>query len=156
MRIRFTDMTENDLPEVMKLERETFTAPWSRRMFVEELERGFSSILLAWDGEDSLAGFINYWVLLGEAHILNVAVRVGSRRMGVGRALVSEALRRAKIEGATAATLEVREKNAAAMRLYEKFGFERAGLRPGYYDKPVDNAVIMWLYDIDAALIKTP
>jgi ribosomal-protein-alanine N-acetyltransferase len=141
-------MRRGDLPEVMELERDSFSWPWSEEFFLDELSRDFSYIFLARDA-DGLVGFICFWVLLGEMHILNIAVRKDHRRKGIGSALAAEALKFAREKGASSATLEVRGKNTAAIRLYEKIGFVRAGLRRGYYDSPKDNAVIMWLYDIE-------
>ena len=156
MKYNIAEMRPIDLPEVMELERESFSSPWTEEFFLDELSRDYSHIFLARDESGSLAGFICFWVIFGEAHILNIAVRKAHRRRGLGRFLALEALRYAREKGAGSATLEVRESNSAAIGLYESLGFVRAGLRKGYYDSPPDNAVIMWLYDIDAALEKSP
>lgn len=156
MPITFSPMTTEDLPEVMRLERDSFTSPWSRKMFKDELDREFSFIHLARDESGALLGYICFWVLLDEMHILNLAVDKKHRRKGIGMALAANALDAARRLGARSATLEVREKNAAAAGLYGKLGFVRAGTRKGYYDSPRDNAVIMWLYDIDPAAKKSP
>ncbi len=140
----------------MDIELETFSSPWTPAMFEEELGSPLSHTLVARDGAGRLAGFIIYWILLDEMHILNLAVRKRHRRKGVGEALVREALQRAMGGGAKSATLEVREKNMPAIALYEKLGFVRAGLRRRYYSSPPDNAVIMWLYDIPRVFQKSP
>jgi ribosomal-protein-alanine N-acetyltransferase len=149
-------MTLDDLPEVMRLERESFASPWSGELFEDELARDFSHILLARDGSGGLLGYICFWALMGEMHILNLAVDEKHRRKGIGTKLAVEAIKAAKRLGAGAATLEVREKNKAAIALYGKLGFVRAGLRKGYYEAPRDNAVIMWLYDMDKIAEKSP
>lgn len=156
MEIKFSNMTLEDLPEVLALEWESFSWPWSGQLFIDELERDFSYILLARDREGLLLGYICFWVLLDEMHILNIAVRKGSRRKGIGSALAVRALGFASSHGAGSATLEVREKNTAAIRLYEKLGFSKAGIRKDYYDSPPDNAVIMWLYDLGQYQGKKP
>ena len=156
MKYTTEEMTPEDMPEVMELERESFSCPWTEELFLDEIERGYSHVFLARDESGTLAGFICFWVIFGEMHILNIAVRKALRRGGIGRFLALKALSFAREKGAGTATLEVREKNSAAIGLYESLGFVRAGLRKGYYDYPPDNAVIMWLYDIDAALEKSP
>ena len=156
MREKITEMTEADLPEVMELEREIFSWPWTEEFFLDELGRGFSHIFLARDADGALVGFVCFWALLDEAHILNLAVRENYRRRGIGKKLVLEALKYAKRRGAKGASLEVREKNTAAIAFYGSLGFERAGLRKRYYDSPPDNAVIMRLYDIARAGTKIP
>lgn len=156
MKYNIIEMRPIDLPEVMELERESFSSPWTEELFLDELGLDYSHVFLARDESGFLAGFICFWVIFGEAHILNIAVRKSLRRRGLGRLLALEALRHASGEGAGSATLEVRESNSAAIGLYESLGFVRAGLRKGYYDTPPDNAVIMWLYDIVAALEKSP
>jgi ribosomal-protein-alanine N-acetyltransferase len=152
MNLTISDMTPADLPEVMELEHGSFSTPWSAESFLAELEKGFSHVCVARDEDGSLVGFVCFWALYGEAHILNLAVRVDERRKGIGTAIAVDALRRASGQGAKSATLEVREKNIAAIRLYEGLGFVRAGLRRGYYEKPTDNAVIMRLHDIAEAV----
>jgi [ribosomal protein S18]-alanine N-acetyltransferase len=154
MDLIFSLMTREDLPEVMDLEQEAFSWPWTEEMFVDELEREFSYILLARQEDGQLAGFINFWVLFDEAHINNVAVKKSLQKQGIGRYLVTEALGFAYEEGARSATLEVRRQNFAAVKLYENLGFELTGIRKGYYEDPPDDALIMWLYEIGGLLKK--
>jgi len=156
MNINISRMRYEDLPEVMALEKASFTSPWSEQFFMDELERDFSYIFTARLEDESLAGFICFWVLFEEMHILNLAVAGKHRRKGIARALVKEAFKFALKLGSVSATLEVREKNMPATSFYTRVGFEKAGVRKNYYESPPDNAVIMWLYDIGAALEKMP
>lgn len=156
MEITITEMGPDDLAEVMELEREIFSWPWSEDMFLDELDRDYSFILLAREPSGLLAGFICFWMLIDEMHILNLGVRTRYRRLKVASKLVREGLRFCYARGARAATLEVREKNHAAIGLYKSMGFREAGLRKDYYESPRDNAVIMWLYDIGSVLEKRP
>jgi len=149
MMLIISPMSIEDLPSVMELEQESFSTPWSLDAFAAELERDISHFHVAREEEGgAVLGFICFWTLMDEAHILNIAVNKEYRRRGVGRALAIGALKAARRLGAKTATLEVREKNRPATGLYEGLGFVRAGLRVGYYEKPNDNAVIMWHYDI--------
>lgn len=156
MSITVYPMTEKDLAEVVALEGEVFTWPWSERSFVEEMGRGFSHIFVARDKAGALLGFIIFWALYDEMHILNLAVGEEARRRGVGLGLVTEALRYARRRGATTADLEVRESNAAAISFYEKLGFTRVGRRRGYYESPAEDAVLMRLEDLGRISKKTP
>ncbi len=156
MEITITEMGPDDLTEVMELEREIFSWPWTEELFLDELNRDYSFILLAREPSGLLAGFICFWMLIDEMHILNLGVRTRYRRLKVASKLVREGLQFCYERGARAATLEVREKNEAAIGLYKSMGFREAGLRKNYYESPKDNAVIMWLYDIRSALEKRP
>ncbi|MBI4442640.1 MAG: ribosomal protein S18-alanine N-acetyltransferase [Acidobacteria bacterium] len=90
-----------------------------------------------------VVGFICYRVLKKEAELLNLAVLPGFRRRRVGAGLLEVALRKAAEAGAAKMFLEVRELNAAALRLYERFGFSRSGRRAGYYANPPADALIL-------------
>lgn len=156
MQIKFSMMNVLDIPDVMELEEACFTSAWSESAFREELAREYSYILLARDEGGRLAGFICFWRIVDEMHILNIAVRQEMRRRGIGRALVEEAIEFAAERGARTATLEVRESNLAAIELYAGMGFDRAGIRKRYYDSPTEDAVIMWAYDLEQARRKSP
>ncbi len=156
MEITISEMTPDELPEVMDLEREVFSWPWSEEMFMDEMGRDYSFIFLARDASGLLVGFICFWMLIDEMHILNLGIRKRYRRLKIASKLTLEALKFCYLRGARAATLEVREKNKAAIKLYKSLGFEEAGLRRNYYESPRDNAVIMWLYDMQWVLEKSP
>jgi len=145
-----------DLPDVMELERASFSSPWSERMFRDELDNEYSHTLLARDEEGRLAGFICFIIVLDEMQIMNLAVREDLRGGGLGKALARKVIRFGRDRGVRSATLEVRQSNKAAISLYTGLGFEVAGLRRGYYEKPRENAVIMWLYNIDKPGAKRP
>jgi [ribosomal protein S18]-alanine N-acetyltransferase len=139
-------MSGADLPEIMKIERASFAAPWSEALFRQELKFSLSRSLVAKAGEreDETVGYIVYWVISCEIHVNNLAVRPDVRRRGVATRLVEAALQKACSEGATRCTLEVRVSNEAARRLYEKFGFTVRGVRPRYYAESGEDALIMW------------
>ena len=145
-------MALRDLPEVLSLERQCFTEPWSAGMFRDELNSPLSSTVLARDENRRLVGFACYWVFLEEMHLMNVAVAKDRRRQGIGMGLVVEAMKLASAKGAASATLEVRSRNVAAVAMYERLGFLREGLRRDYYTDPDDDAVIMWARDMAETL----
>jgi ribosomal-protein-alanine N-acetyltransferase len=90
-------------------------------------------------------GYIVFWHIANEMHILNLAAAPGQRRQGVAKNLVLAALKRAYQKGATRAFLEVRASNVAAQRLYSKLGFTGTSVRRGYYESPVEDALMMTL-----------
>jgi len=145
--ISIEKMSGADLPEIMKIERAAFTTPWSEALFRQELRFSLSRSLVAKvqgaAGRETV-GYIVYWVIAGEVHVNNLAVRPDARRKGVATGLVEKALRGACAEGATCCTLEVRLSNEAARRLYEKFGFTVRGVRRRYYVESGEDALIMW------------
>jgi ribosomal-protein-alanine N-acetyltransferase len=138
-----TSMAQIDA--VLAIEEASFTNPWTRVMYLAELEnRGVSYIFLARDGEERPVGFCSFWRVLDELHINNIAVLPTFRRLGVATTLLTHTLAQGTALGARRATLEVRRSNDAARLLYERFGFAIAGVRPAYYTKPVEDALVLW------------
>ncbi len=137
-------MTLDDLPEVLAIEDESFPIPWSRSSFLYELLENQRAYYCVAKADGKVLGFIGMWIILDEGHITNLAVASAHRRMGVGCALLQHLVTEAKIRGIRYLTLEVRASNYAAQRLYEKFGFVKTGVRPGYYQDNKEDAYIMW------------
>ncbi|MDI6777133.1 MAG: ribosomal protein S18-alanine N-acetyltransferase [Syntrophales bacterium] len=140
-------MTVDDLEDVLSIERASFPTPWSEDMFVQELYSTMSNNLVAKiQGErgKEIAGYMNFWVVAGEVHLHNIAVKENLRRTGVAGRLVREMIRLSCAKGAKWVTLEVRRSNESARKLYEKFGFVVKGIRPLYYSAPQEDALIMW------------
>ncbi|KIH76763.1 [SSU ribosomal protein S18P]-alanine acetyltransferase [Geoalkalibacter ferrihydriticus] len=136
-------MTRADLAEVLEVERAGFIHPWSEAMILAELDKPQARIdLLRLDGH--LAGYLCSWFLCGELHILNVVTGLEFRRLGVARRLLENAIERCRCQGLERVLLEVRVSNAAAIGLYESFGFLRDGVRKGYYPDGED-ALLMSL-----------
>lgn len=139
----------SDLDEVLEVERASFTNPWSRQMFLWEMENaGVSYAYVLRTPAWRVAGFCTAWLVLDELHINNVAVRPECRGQGAGRKLLVFVLRAAAKLGAAKATLEVRRSNAAALKLYEGLGFHVEGARRNYYTNPVEDALILWLHPL--------
>lgn len=143
--LRLRRMLAVDLDAVMVLNRAAFDHPWSQHLIERELGHDWSTILLAEDpgDEDGLLGFLVFWTVHDEIHILNVATAPRCRRQGVAEALLVESLRRGREGQATLATLEVRRSNLPAIGLYRKLGFDVAGVRPHYYADEDEDALVM-------------
>jgi len=135
-------MSPSDLDGVMAIEEVSFPTPWSREMFIEDFPRDFSDTLVAAGTDDEVLGYAVCWTIAGESHLLNIAVHPARRGQGIGRALLTECIRRAARAGASLIYLEVRAGNDAAQRLYRSMGFEFRGIRKGYYTDTAEDAVI--------------
>lgn len=134
-----------DLDDVLSIEVESFTNPWTRAMYESELtNEGVSHFLLARDSAGRAVGFCSFWRVVDEVHVNNLAVRPSHRRCGIGRALLIRMLQDARALGATRALLEVRRSNVEAKRLYESLGFSVAGVRKQYYSHPIEDAIVLW------------
>src|SRR5438093_6676 len=105
-------VTAGDLDEVLAIEREAFTSPWTREMYIAELGNvGVSFCYLARDESRKALGFCSFWRVLDELHVNNLAVACAYRRHGIGTALLTFVLNEGARLGAHRATLEVRRSN---------------------------------------------
>ena len=138
-----------DLETILEIEVASFVNPWTREMYLAELENhGVSFCSVVRDSSQQVVGYCSFWRVLDELHINNLAVAPSQRGRGAGTALLHEVLREGARLGARRATLEVRRSNEAARRLYERLGFSVAGVRQAYYTHPVEDALILWREDI--------
>lgn len=140
-------MTEADIDEVFTIETEIFSQPWSREDFDNAL-RDQNNLYIVAEVEGNIAGYCGYWGVVGEGYITNVAVKQDYRRQQIGKYMLSHMLIEGKARGITSYTLEVRQSNEAAIRLYEQLGFTHEGIRKDFYTKPDEDAIIMWLRPI--------
>jgi ribosomal-protein-alanine N-acetyltransferase len=135
----------DQIDAVLAIEEASFTNPWTRVMYLAELENtGVSFCFTAKDAAGRVVGFCSFWRVLDELHINNLAVLPEVRRTGAATVLLTYVLDYGAGLGARRATLEVRRSNEAARLLYERFGFTVAGVRHGYYTKPVEDALVLW------------
>ena len=135
-------MDRSHLEQIAALERECFADPWSYASLEEELYNPQASFIVAEDGEGGVLGYAGLTAVLDEGYIDNIAVEPAARRHGVASALLDVFCRFGQ-ERLAFLTLEVRASNAAAIALYRKFGFEEAGRRRDYYQRPREDAIIM-------------
>ncbi|GIV14665.1 MAG: ribosomal-protein-alanine acetyltransferase [Armatimonadota bacterium] len=140
-------MRAEDIPEIMQIERMCFRTPWHENAFYNELYHEPACYLVA-KGNGRVVGYGGMWVIMDEAHITTLAVHPHYRRQHIGERLLLALLERAIARRARHATLEVRETNLAAQRLYTKYGFYTVAIRKGYYADTGENALIMWTPDM--------
>jgi len=146
--IQFRPMRRADLDRVMVVNHQCFVHPWSADLIRRELLHDWSTILLAVEeGPEGevLLGFIVFWLVHDEVHVLNVAVALEHRRRGIARVLMAEAAERGRARKARLVTLEVRAGNAPAIALYRQLGYREVGLRQRYYAEENEDAIVMEL-----------
>lgn len=139
-----------DAEQIHEIETQCFSDPWSTKSILEDIcENQQAYYLVAAEGgnglEDSqkILGYVGVWKIVDEGHITNVATAMEVRRQHIGSQLIESLISDLASQGIEKITLEVRESNEPAIGLYEKYGFEKIGLRKGYYHNG-ENAIIMW------------
>lgn len=145
--ISITPMHADHLGDLADMESAAFSRPWSYDSLAEELQNPLAVFYVAEDVEaESAVGYVGMHHILDEGYITNLVVHPGRRREGIASALIKEIIEYAEHHGLKRVTLEVRVSNARAIALYEKFGFEKDGVRPDFYDSPKEDAAIYSLY----------
>lgn len=142
--INIRPMRERDIPEIGNIERLCFPSPWTSQLFALELKReGFAYYWII-ELKDKVVGYAGYWKIQDEAHIVTFAIHPLYRGRGLGKILLDYILKDIQNRGIKKVTLEVRESNKVAQRLYEKFGFKKIAIRPRYYQDKNEDAFIYW------------
>jgi ribosomal-protein-alanine N-acetyltransferase len=136
-------MTPADVPFISRLESETFSMPWSAESFLEMIEKEDARYYVA-EENGQLLGGCGVLMIVGEGNITNVVVAPNMRNKGIGTGLLQYMIEEGQKDGLCAFTLEVRVSNAQAIHVYEKLGFVSEGIRPSFYEKPQEDAMIMW------------
>ena len=142
-KITYRRMTAEDVPFISKLEQETFSMPWSADSFLEMIDKEDARYYVA-ERDGQLLGGCGVLMIAGEGNITNVVVAPEARNQGIGTGMLKHLMEEGSRAGLTAYTLEVRVSNAAAIHVYEKLGFVSEGIRPGFYEKPTEDAAIFW------------
>ncbi|MCL4845920.1 MAG: ribosomal protein S18-alanine N-acetyltransferase [Acidobacteria bacterium] len=138
-------MVEHDLDGLLAVEAESFTRPTPRETYEWEAAHSDVARVFVLRGPGGgIEGYCAAWLIFDELHVHNLAIRVASRGKGLAAGLLGHVLTAAAVEGARRATLEVRESNVAARRLYTRLGFSVAGRRRHYYTQPVEDALVLW------------
>ncbi len=136
-------MLDEDVPAVAQIEEAVFSMPWRPDDFREMIARDNMTYLVA-ELNGKIIGGAGLRNILGDGEITNVAILPQHRNKGYAKELVGALLLAGEALGAKAFTLEVRISNQAAIRLYESLGFVSEGIRPGFYERPAEDALIMW------------
>ncbi|MGB3367461.1 MAG: ribosomal protein S18-alanine N-acetyltransferase [Acidaminobacteraceae bacterium] len=140
----FRKMLASDIEAVYIIESRSFPTPWSIESFYKEINENRLAHYYVVENLGEVIAYGGMWVIIDESHITNIAVLPEYRGHGVGNILVSGMVDFAKTMDVFNMTLEVRVTNESAIKLYEKHGFERSGVRPNYYRENNEDALIMW------------
>ena len=141
--VRLATLNDDDLGQVVEIERASFRSPWNRDHFRFEIHENRWAVNLVARRGEVVVGYACVWALEGELKINNLAVREDYRRRGLASWMLGRILGRAREDGCRTATLEVRASNRAAIRLYEAHGFVEVGRRTGYYRAESEDAIVM-------------
>ena len=141
-KLTIRDMQEDDIPAIVEIEQISFSTPWSRQSFLNEMYKKNAFSKVAVFGENVI-GYICVNYLHHESHILNLAVHQDFRRQGVATLLMNEAMRELKKKGCVFLYLKVRSSNTDAQKFYEIFGFKVESVRKNYYGDPDESALLM-------------
>ncbi len=140
--LEFERLSENHIAQLMPIELDAYPEPWTARMFRDETRNARSHFVVA-RLEGVLTGYGGFWLVLDEAHITSVTIKLDARGQGYGRELFEYLLDIAREAGSRIATLEVRDSNMPAQNLYRSIGFKQVGIRKGYYPKSGEDAIVM-------------
>jgi len=137
-------MKLEDIPTVLAIEQVSFPTPWTAESFISELKDNQIARYYCLELDGSVVGYMGLWLIIGEAHITNVAIWPGCQGQGLGEYLMRSVMNELPAIGITRVTLEVRVSNINAQKLYAKLGFSPAGIRKRYYSDNQEDAIIMW------------
>jgi ribosomal-protein-alanine N-acetyltransferase len=163
-------LCEEDIEQAIEIENEAFSTMLPPTNYERELKNDLAFYIVAYDdqqvidiidkerelgGRYPIIGMAGFWLMAGEAHIVNIAVRQAYRRRGIGELLLIKLINLALEKGANIITLEVRKTNIEAQKLYNTYGFKPQGIRLGYYMDDREDAVIMTTDDIRSDTFQT-
>lgn len=148
--LRTVRMKPADVDEVLAIERDSFAEPWTKNMFLDELANR-SARLLVLKRESRIIGYMCYWEILDEAHLMTIAVNPRCRGEGFGKFLMDKLEELSRKDGLKRIILDVARRNRTARNLYAKCGFMSIGFRKNYYKATGDDALVMekWLFSED-------
>lgn len=138
------NMKVEHIPQIIEIENNSFSTPWSPESFRYEVENNeFADYIVLVNGAE-VVGYAGIWLIIDEAHLTTIAVKESFKGNGLGEKMIIELIRRVLLKGGTRMTLEVRPSNLSAQSLYNRMGFVSYGRRKGYYTDNNEDAIIMW------------
>lgn len=141
----FRYMRDKDIDQVLTVEQASFTVPWSRDAFYNELHNNKFAVYIVLEEDHKIIGYCGTWIVIDEAHVTNVAILPGYRGRKLGETMMRKLMSVAREKGAKSMTLEVRVTNHVAQSLYRKLGFQNGGIRKNYYSDNQEDALVMWV-----------
>jgi ribosomal-protein-alanine N-acetyltransferase len=147
--IEIRKMTVEDIPEVVEIDRSSFTLPWTERSFQYEVTENGAARCWVTEVDGQVAAMLVLWVIVDEAHIATIATHPKFRRRGFAKKMLIKSLVSAREEGVKKALLEVRARHVVAQKIYCDIGFVEVGRRPMYYRDNGEDAVLMTMDSLD-------
>ncbi|MCT2536695.1 ribosomal protein S18-alanine N-acetyltransferase [Aquibacillus koreensis] len=138
-------MTKEDIDQVLHVERSSFAVPWDKDIYIKELTENRYAYYSVVEADGHVVGFCGLWVVIDEAQITNIAILPALRGKKYGSALFQYVLNQAVALGAARLSLEVRQSNLVAQKLYSKYGLVPGGIRKNYYTDNNEDALVMWV-----------
>ena len=142
--VKIVPMTRANLSQVLAIEKVSFPLPFSENLFHMELNLNIAHMMVACAGK-TVMGYLDYWHVDNEMHVINIAVSLQARQKGIGSQLMQHVVDYGNKNGVEKIFLDVRESNASAIKLYKKFCFEPIDVRKGYYQDNEEDALVMQL-----------
>ncbi|EGA90241.1 acetyltransferase [Planococcus donghaensis MPA1U2] len=143
--VNFRKMTTEDVDAVYEIEKLSFTLPWTKEAFYNEMNINEHAYYVIAETEEGIVGYCGMWLVMDEAHVTNIAIHPDHRGKKLGGSLMEAAIKTAKAQGAVLMTLEARVSNTVAQNLYRKLGFKNGGIRKRYYTDNYEDAIVMWV-----------
>lgn len=134
--------------DLMKIEKASFAAPWTENMFADEANNSISCLWGLYLQPETFIGYLCCWLLTDEIQLMKIATSPEYRRQGFGKYLLTKLLEYGLSKNIKSIWLEVRESNIAARSLYRSCSFKDVGNRPGYYNNPKEDAILMSFYNV--------
>ncbi|KNY27140.1 ribosomal protein S18-alanine N-acetyltransferase [Pseudobacteroides cellulosolvens] len=146
--IKVVPMALEHVDDIMIVENLSFSIPWSKAAFIEEITKNSFAYYYAGMFEGKAIGYGGMWQVFDEGHITNIAIHPEFRKIGVGSSILEHMIGESIKKGILRMTLEVRKSNESALKLYQKYGFVNEGIRKSYYADNGEDAIIMWKHEM--------
>lgn len=153
-RLQIAPMRQEDIPVVIDIESVSFSTSWPANAFANEISENKLAHYYVGRIDGKIVAYGGIWVILEDSHITTIAVHPDHRGRGLGEQMLVHLLDEAMARGASWITLEVRESNDVAQRLYRKYGFTNVSVRRAYYSDNNENAVVMWAGNLRGQLYR--
>jgi ribosomal-protein-alanine N-acetyltransferase len=149
LHVDIVSMKRRHLRGVLRIESQVYPRPWSLGLFLSELALRTSRVYIVAKVGAVVVGYAGLMLTGSDGHVTTIAVDPAWQRRGIGTRLLLALSRAGVVHGCTALTLEVRVTNQAAQEMYRRFGYAPAGVRKNYYSESNEDALVMWVHDVD-------
>jgi ribosomal-protein-alanine N-acetyltransferase len=149
LHVDIVTMRRRHLRGVLRIEAQVYPRPWSLGLFLSELALRTTRVYIVAKTGSTVVGYAGLMLTGSDGHVTTIAVDPAFHRRGIGSRLLLALSRAGIASGCTALTLEVRVSNNAAQELYRQFGYAPAGVRKNYYSETNEDALVMWVHDVD-------